>query len=296
MKRSLFFAPVLVLAAAAAAPSGHAVASTFYANQVASYTPGTAPTDSSGFSSYTQSGNAALGPLAPVTDTYNDILTPFNGPYLPTQLVAVGDGGTLELHLAEAAGVSGVTIGVHTIASLNDQYYASTNPAPAAGTNFNPAQTLQENSYGVNPSADVQVSENGATWVDLGTITFNNPSNYYADVSGPYATTAGTTPANFGQPFTGTLASFNGLDFQQTLAQLNGSAGGTWLNLTPAANAGLTGVNYIKFNVPTGAVIPLYVDAVVGTNASIPEPATVAFLAVGALALSLRRRRSGRTA
>jgi hypothetical protein len=92
--------------------------------------------------------------------------------------------------------------------------------------------------------------------------------------------------ANLGQPFLGSLSSFNGLDWQQTLAVLNGSAGGTWLDLSGVKTANgqpITGVNYIKFSVPvkppidpnTGNPELMMVDAVVGISGNSPRSISV---------------------
>jgi hypothetical protein len=66
------------------------------------------------------------------------------------------------------------------------------------------------------------------------------------------------------------------------LPLLDGSAGGTWLDLS---STGLASVGFVRFEVPQGADYRLVLDAVT----AIPEPGALLPL-VGALAL-LRRRR-----
>src|SRR5262249_36756403 len=108
---------------------------------------------------------------------------------------------------------------------------------------------------------------------------FDAPSNYYASAG---TDPAGVSPlvgplADPGKPFLGNLGSFNGLDWQGTLSALNGSAGGTWLNLsgvTAQDGHAIAGVNYVKFVVPnapaldpnTGNPMLMMIDAVVGTS------------------------------
>jgi len=244
---------------------------TFYANQVVSYSPGTLSDPSY------DNPLAALGPLDAVVGTFGGhgngkittyYLTPFDPAYSSSDLVEIGAGGSLVLKLAQTASTDGYTIGVHTGFGLADADYPN-------GTNTNPATYI--NSF--LREADVQVSADGVNWGDLGIITFSSPSNIDAGLgTNPEGLSPGVAPAaNPGQPFLGSLSSFNGLDWQQTLGVLNGSAGGTWLNLsgveTPSGTA-ITGVNYIKFSVPvnppldpnTGNPELMMIDAVVGIN------------------------------
>ena len=244
----------------------------FSANQVLSYVPGTLADPS-----YADP-LAALGGLNPVVGTFGghgtpvttDYLTPFDPVYSSTDLVEIGGGGSLVLKLAETASTNGYTIGVHTGFGLADASYPD-------GMNTNLATYF--NSW--LREADVQVSADGVNWGDLGTITFSSPSNIDTGAAtDPEGGSPGVGPAaNPGKPFLGSLSSFNGLDWPGTLAVLNGSAGGTWLNLSGVTDENghpITGVNYIKFSVPTNPPLDpntgnpelMMVDAVVGTNNS----------------------------
>jgi hypothetical protein len=238
---------------------------TFYANQVVSYVPGTIP--DSGYNN----PSAALGGLNPVTGTFggsNFYLTPFDPAFEPSDLVEIGAGGSLVLKLADTAATTGYTIGVHTGFGLLDLNYPS-------GTNANPASYLNS----ALRQADVQVSADGVHWGNLGTITFENPSNIDTGAAtDPEGFAPGVGPAaDPGKSFLGNLNSFNGQDWQGTLKTLNGSAGGTWLNLKGVKDEQgnlIGGVNYIKFVVPssppldphTGNPEIMVVDAVVGTS------------------------------
>jgi hypothetical protein len=238
---------------------------TFYANQVVRYVAGKIPD-----SSY-NNPSAALGGLNPVTGTFGSTslyLTPFDPAFEPSDLVEIGAGGSLVLKLAATASTTGYTIGVHTGFGLLDVNYPS-------GTNANPASYLNS----ALRQADVQVSADGVNWGNLGTITFDNPSNFDTGAAtDPEGLAPGVGPAaDPGKAFLGNLNSFNGLDWQDTLKTLNGSAGGTWLNLKGVKDEHgnpIAGVNYIKFVVPsnppldphTGNPEIMVVDAVVGTN------------------------------
>jgi hypothetical protein len=258
---------------------GHACAQ--FASAVVDYTPG----NLLGYSAYNNPTSALGQPGAFVSYAqygYPDqVFSPFDPHYETSAMVGIGaSGGQLTLQLQNSVNVqSGAyEIGVWSDIGLND--------STGNGTNYNPASTL--NLLG---SAVVSVSADGTNWFTINggnPIAFSNPGNYYTN-AGPYDTSAPATPqyANFGQPFTGSLADFNGEDYSQVLTTLNGSAGGTWLDLD---GTGLSEVDYIRFNdVPDGEV--LMINGV-GINTALPEPATAGLLGLGAiLALGARRRR-----
>ena len=83
--------------------------------------------------------------------------------------------------------------------------------------------------------------------------------------------------------------------FSTILTKLNGSAGGTWLDLS---GTGLTQINYIQFSEPTG-VVPdtdfLALEAISANDAALPEPtSSIALFALGGL--FLRRWRPAKNA
>jgi hypothetical protein len=247
------------------AAAAHGMQNPFYASQVVSYVPGTLADPSY------DDPRAALGGLNSVAGSFagtNYYLTPFDPAFGPSNLVEIGAGGSLTLQLAQPASTNGYTIGVHTGLGLTDADYPN-------GVNTNPASYT--NSW--LRQADVLVSADGVNWGDLGTITFDNPSNYDAgSATDPAGLSPGVGPlANPGEPFLGSLSSFNGQNWQGTLAVLNGSAGGTWLNLSGVTDGNgnpIAEVNYIRFVVPssppvdpsTGNPELMMVDAVVGIN------------------------------
>jgi hypothetical protein len=234
----------------------------FYANNVVSYVPGALADPAWDIPS------AALGGLNPVAGSFAEghggvtdfYTTPFDPTFDPSEMVEIGGGGSLILKLGQTASTDGYTIGVHTGIGLNDADYPN-------GTNTSPATFF--NSF--LRQADVLVSADGVNWGDLGNMSFSNPSNYYAgSATDPEGLSPGVGPtADPGEPFLGSLSSFDGQNWQGTLNVLNGSAGGTWLNLkgvTDGHGNPITGVNYIQFVVPSGEL--MMVDAVVGLNNS----------------------------
>jgi hypothetical protein len=117
-------------------------------------------------------------------------------------------------------------------------------------------------------------------------MVFELPTNWYAEgVTLPGAQeVAGTVEADFTQPFLGGLADFDNTDWPEILDLLDGSAGGTWLDL---GGLPVPAVQYIEFSV-NGADELMFVDAVV----AIPEPALAGPLLLAGL-LTLARRRAG---
>lgn len=209
-------------------------------------------------------------------DTTFGVLTPFNAAFSASQYVGIGQGGSLTLQFPAPVRASGYALGIHTASGMIDFDY----PNGSAGATAT--------DYTTSRRAAIDVSADGNLWISLGTFDLDNPTNFYASgvtTPGYQATVTGGIPADVELPFVGSLSSFNGEDWSQMLTTLNGSAGGNWLDLT---SSGLPSIAYVRFTVPTGSV--LYLDGVVGLPA--PEPASLAVLALGAMALVSRRRRT----
>ncbi len=255
----------------------------FFADAVVEYTPGT------GVGSYTNS-STALGEPSPIVgaaDGFPNVFSPFSPHYETTDLVAIGTGGHLTLRLSHFVTIDrnpGVReLGIWENVGLIDSV--------GNGTATNPATT-----FGAD-SAVVEVSPDNVTWFALNNgspILFNLPGNYYKN-AGPYDASAPASPqfADFGKPFTGTLSSFDGENYSQVLATLNGSAGGTWLDLDSSP---FSQVGYVRFS-GVAANQTLEVDAVsINTSlagAAVPEPASLGLLAMGfAACFGMKRHRN----
>ena len=245
----------------------------------------------------------------------------------PVVLATVSPGATFVLQFPNSFAAStsptvngGFTLGIHTGVGITDNSTTATlsNGYSGSGLARNPATTFNTRiSYlavGNGSSwawyAGETLNSTGSTVINtqwttpsstLPTfqripsgaqeITFNDPSAYYASTSvapdggNNTVTPPSDTPlADPSRDFTGTLNSFNGEDYSQVMTTLAGSAGGDWFNLS---NTDLNGITQIAFVVPSGASYPMYVQAVVGV---VPEPASLSLLAVGGLALLVRRR------
>lgn len=251
-----------------------------FAAAVISYTPGTS------VGSY-NNASAVLGQPSDIVGVgtgFPGVFSPFNPHYQATELTGLGSGGELTLQLANFVTVTPglLELGVWSNVGLQDADYPN-------GTSVNPAAP-----FSAPRSARVSVSADGQTWVALNggaLITFSNPGNFYLN-AGPQDATAPASPsyADFGKPFAGTLSSFDGKTYSQILSTLDGSAGGTWLDLDAT---GLAKVGYVRFdNVPSGEVLDLNAVSInsAATGGAVPEPG-VCVLLFGSVAAMLGSRR-----
>ncbi len=270
MHRSI---PTVATLAVATLPS--AVLADGFATSVVDYTPGTLSNPAY------DDPTAALGGLDP--DTGFGLLNPFNPPFADSDLVEVGVGGSLTLQLAAPATTDGLGLGIHAAVGLVDQDGDFGNDDAFTG---DPVFTFDTDPvFGAGPrAAVVSVSDDGQTFVSLGRVEFLLPSNVDSGASGPLAaapTGPLIDPADLFQPFDADLQDFANRDFAGVLALLDGSAGGTWLDLS---GTGLAEVNFVRFDgVQAGE--RFFLDSVV----SVPEPASLSLLALGGVAV-LRRR------
>ena len=247
-----------------------------FASAVVDYTPGAA------VGGYTNAA-AALG--KPSGDTGFGVFSPFNPHFGTSQIIAIGNGGQLTLQLSNFVLVQPglLEIGLWSNVGLVDADFpngTATNPT----TVFNPPR-----------SSVISVSSDGVSWVALnnGTpIPLGNPGNFYANGQPQGNPPATPVDADFSKPFAGSLASFDGKTYPQILATLDGSAGGTWLDLD---STGLSQVGYVRLNGITAGETQ-YLDAVAintsATGAAVPEPGTaiLALFGLAGIALSSRRK------
>ena len=211
------------------------------------YSPGDAPAN------YQNSANA-LGNLNGNTGFGG--LNPYNPAFSTNDLVWVGQGGSLTLHLSAPIAPNGFNLGVYSNVGLNE--------APGGdGTSTNPAANFNQPSI-----ANVSVSQDGVHFTPLNggnPITFANPTNYYTDT--PIVNnfqTLGTQHAGQSKPFLQGLSAFNGATYDQLKSTLNNSVGGTWLNVS---NTVPSAINYVKFDVAANSGNRMIVDAIGGLGA-----------------------------
>jgi hypothetical protein len=264
-----------------------------YAAAVVSYNAGATATN--GFTLPA----AAIGSPERLTGegSFPGVVSPFNPPYLSSEIVSVGEGGHITLRLSHYAVplATGPEIGVFSNVGLIDVAF----PNGQAGT---PAAT-----FGPPESALVDVSADGTNWVSLGNITFDAPANGYTDLTDPFSAVAGNTPSDFQLPFTGNLNSFSSLPYfdangPDMLELFAGSGGGKWLDISAT---GLEQVGFIRFSIADDfsntSRLNLELDAVTIADAAlgaivVPEPATINLLIALQFLLGVVRRRAYRWA
>jgi len=228
----------------------------FFADQVVDYSPGTD-------NSY-QNSSASLG--KPAADTGFGVLMPFNSAFDANHMTGIGGGGVLTLKLPKTAAAFGNSLGFHAAVGVIDNNWPNGDAGAVATPYTNPRV------------ADVQVSQDGVRWVDLGSMSFDMPTNFYSQgISTPgyqESPDPGAVEADWSKPYTAGLSSFNGMQWSQMLTALDGSAGGNWPTLSAAPVAG---INYVRFTVPNGATNPMYVDALVSNtdNVAVSSPLAI---------------------
>jgi hypothetical protein len=250
-----------------------------------SYTPGTG---AGAFTNPASALGAAAGEHPPAGAFPGGVFTPFNPPFGANEVVSIGIGGSLTLRLENYVLIDRTPntfeLGIWENVGLIDMDY----PNGFTGT----AAVEFGSDYG-----KVEVSPDNLHWYALNggnRILFNIPGNYYANAANSDAVPASPVVADFGKPFTGSLSSFDNQNLGQILTMLDGSAGGTWLNLDSVPED-VTQIGFVRFSDPLagpGAFNPddhtLDIDAVaINSNyvgAPTPEPGAAALL-LGAFAL-----------
>lgn len=201
-------------------------------------------------------------------------VTPFNPPFLDSEIVSIGQGGSLivqfdEPVLNDPLNPFGIDLLIFGNAFFEDQAY----PNGKAGSLFGAGGT-------------VEVSIDGFDWKLLPGIQPDGlyPTIGYADVTDPYATSPGAALTDFTRPVD---PSFNpaGLTYSQILAGYAGSGGGAGIDLS-AVN--LASISFVRIsNLATSGTVEI--DAFADVTA-VPTPGVSVGLLLGLSTLARRRR------
>ena len=210
-----------------------------YADAVVSYTPG------SGVNPTFTNPNAALGAPSRV-NPFGESVDPFDPPYGTNQIVSLGAGGSLTLHLdTPIVNDPSHPFGIDFIVFANAGFIITNGDFSGGGI-------TDGSLFGDNPNGGgtlVSVSADGLNFFRL------DPSRARG-IDGLYPTDAGGNPLIPVNPAL-TKAAFAGQDLAGIRSRYNGSAGGTPFDLNDAIDGGgnsvhLPGVTYVKIDVFQG--------------------------------------------
>ena len=241
-------------------------ASAQFADAVVSYNSGT------GFQSGYTNPNAVLGQPS-TSDSYGYAVDPLDPPWQNTQLVSIGAGGELTLHVSTAiTHDAGHPYGLD-FTLFGNSFFVGTAPdyTTTDGTVYSSAHT-----------AKISVSADGVNFYTLDPNRAPQVNVWFpTDGAGDF-----TLPVN--PALTGT--DFAGLDLNGIRSLYQGSAGGTSYSLSLAEDAqgnpvNLSSADYVRIDGLTG-------DTFIAGLAVVPEPSTCALGLLGALTVWRRARRS----
>ncbi|MFM8818009.1 MAG: hypothetical protein ACKOHI_09115, partial [Phycisphaerales bacterium] len=199
---------------------------------------------------------AALG--APTRFTgegvYPSCVTPFNGAFMPGELVSVGRGGELVVSFdAPVVDDPRNPFGIDLIVYGNSFCIDASYPEGIVGGTYNDGGT-------------VDVSADGIAWVTVPAIEADGglPTLGFADI-GPYDVVPGQVPTDPARPVDPTIATadLEGLTWPELLAVFDGTAGGTRIDL---ADAGIASIRFVRIRVAANAAAVPEIDAVVAVR------------------------------
>ena len=255
-----------VFAGLALALAAGAAQATPFATRIVSFTQGTNPAP--GF----DDPSVALG--IPALDTGFGDVTPFNSPFLTSQIVSIGAGGELIVTFAEPVNNDPLNpFGIDLLIFGNSFFF---------DPSFQPIATdiLAE------PGA-ISVSQDGDVWFDITGVTADGlfPTLAFLDTSGPFESD-GTALVDFTQPVDPSI-DWMGRTFDELVALYAGSGGGAGVDIGPT---GLAWIQFVRVSQGVDDTFSTEIDAFADVR-PVPEPTTLVLLGTAVLWLALLRRR-----
>jgi hypothetical protein len=223
--------------------------------------------------------------LSPDPTWGTTVVSMVNPPYLGSQIVQLGVGGSLTVRFDQPiANSPSHSYGSDLIVFSNSFF------VPANYTDWpmsNPAFLF------TSGTGKLEVSANGQDYFEIPGAMASRlfPTLGYSD-SGPVDGVPGLVPTDFHKPVNPalTLSAFDGLTFAQAVVLYEGSGGGMPVDIAGAVDglgypAGLSSISYVRVtNVGTST---LSIDAF----SVVPEPITALLLPLAVAAAALRRSR-----
>ncbi len=250
-----------------------------WADAVISYAPGTNPAPG-----YTDP-STALGEPTRFTGVgvFPSVVSVFNPPFMPTEIVSIGEGGSLVVRFDEPI-VDDPThrFGVDLLIFSNFFFVDADYPN---GTIGDPPFLFGPN-FG---NATVEVSADGVNYYPVyvrDDLLF--PTLGYLD-TGPFDVVPGLVPSNFLRSMNPamTVADFAGLTYAEVLALYDGSGGGIPIDISTSA---LAFAHYVRVSVPDDKNNATNLRVQIDAMAAVPEPAGLLGVIVTFAAVSRRRR------
>ncbi len=197
---------------------------------------------------------SVLGPPERFTGegVFPGVVSPFNPPFLPEEILSIGAGGRLVVQFATpVTDDPGNPFGVDLLIFGNAFFIDAAYPTGVAGALFS-------DGYGV-----IEVSADGVEWLPVEAASPEGlyPTLGYLD-AGPYDGGAGTVETDFTLPVDPSIQAgdFEGQSYQETLDLYGGSGGGAGIDL---AAAGIASACCVRLTNPGDpAVVPsIEIDA-----------------------------------
>ncbi|MEQ9095194.1 MAG: GC-type dockerin domain-anchored protein [Phycisphaerales bacterium] len=183
---------------------------------------------------------SALGEPARYTGvgSFPGVVTPFNPPFLGSEVVTIGAGGSLTLRLGTPA-IDAATnpFGVDLIVFHNGGYIDAAFPAGVVGGTF-------------FDGGAIEVSQDGVEFFPVPPMAESHfPTLGYLDLATPFTEVRGDEPSDFRLPVDPAIDP-DGMDWDELLAAYDGSGGGVGIDI---ADAGLFEVNFVRITAGDGA-------------------------------------------
>lgn len=255
------------------------VAADPWADRVVNYTPGSGlPTVfGSDPPEFFDQSEAALG--SPSRASGGFVVSPYSSAYTPTDIVALGEGGSLTVAFDEPVlddpnnpfGIDLLIFG-NAFFTLSGSFPYS-DDATISGI--------------VAEGGVIEVSADGVNYVTIPGIDPDGlyPTNGYADSTGFFPSEPGGVLSDFTRPVDPAYDPI-GDTSAELYAAYNGSGGGAGIDL---GAVGLASASFVKITNPVGSGFTPEIDGFADVRA-IPEPTAILLLALGLVPLTRRSR------